>query len=592
MNKFLFFILFFAGFSFANQSVLNEFNNSETSLSNFQNNANDAKSPQEAFSLDFFIKDQKVHFIWQIAKNHYLYKEKIAIFIAGNKQVIDFKSKPNKINDQFFGNSLVFKEQLELSVEFKNNNKNKVYIVYQGCFAGKLCYQNIYKELDLKTKKIKILSNINSFEKLAFNEPPKKNQNQLTSLKSINSTTTIDYFLKNNFILAFVFLFLIGIVLTFSPCSLPLLPILSSYILSNKSLSRKKNFKISFFYIQGMAFVYSLIGILVSFLGIKFNAFLQNSCVLFIFSLLIFYFALSFFGVFKFNFLKNKTNKITALQDRVKSRNIFESFYLGALASLIASPCISAPLATILVYIASANNIYLGAFYLYVLALGIGTPLILVATFGIDRVKKIKPIYFNFINKLFGFVLIGLGISFLARSNLIFDILIFLSYITLICSSFFYLYKNHYLKNKLLKIFTIILAIASLSYFILQFNKQANLNTDIFIKFTNQSEFEKILQNPQKKLVVLDFYANWCSVCKSMERDFFSDKEILKAMENVYIIKVDLSEISQEEEKLLKKYNILGTPSFLFFKNTNELRNHRQVGSFDKKHFLYLISNL
>lgn len=552
------------------------------------------KKPKEKIDLSksFLFKpiidldNKKVTFYWQIENGFKLYEKEIRILNDENEIIElnkkDFISNSKQYLDQLFGQVKVFEHELIIEkplteLYFKNDFLLK--INYQGCSDG-ICYPLIQKTIPLKDLIL------NEIENSSLNQQNKeiKKKEFIELLDSLKKNSKNEFLSSN-----LIYFFLIGVGLSFTPCILPMLPLISNVILGSKERTKTEYFFLTFSYIQGMALSYTLLGILVSLLGIKFSIFLQQPFVLGLISLLFIILAFINFGLIdgeKINLNRFKIfNKINQLNQKMTGGGYAKNFLMGIVAGLVASPCTSAPLATILIHISQTGNILQGGLILYILSLGIGFPLLLISLFG----KKILPKSGNWlflVKEVFGFIILIFPVLLLSR--LVDPILLWSLY------SFIFIYWikekienenfNWFQKikksmwNRVIKIILILLMAISLnpliehvkSYFISE-NEiiSKSFEKSLFKEVTTLKELEDEIHKNNDKIILLDVYAKWCASCQKMEK-IFLDEEVQQVMKKFINLKIDLTSPNKEIEEITKKYNVVGMPTILLLKSKNE----------------------
>ncbi len=530
---------------------------------------------EQAFIFDAEQNNDQIKLLWQIAPNYYLYKNKITLKTQGDIEPL-ILPKGIKHNDAFFGETEIYTEQLEIDISVLSKNKNfDLEIEYQGCTEG-LCYPPERKKISFNKNKIV------------------KTEKNPTAL---NSQTV----LFDNPISLYWFL-LFGIGLAFTPCVMPMLPLLSSIVIGQQQRpSTKRAFILSFSYVQGMAFTYTLLGLLVVSIGLPFQVALQSPPVLISLSIIFVIFSLSMFGLFEIklpNILQQKLNLISQNQ---QIGSLKGAFIMGVIAGLVASPCTSAPLSSALLYVAQTGNFFIGGFALYLLGLGMGIPLILITLFG----NKILPKSGEWLIKVkiaFGFIMLALPIFLLNRilphyiepfmwSTLIVIFLIWLS---------FQLPTNN-LTYKLLYILIFIgIIISAKPYSVLLWQNNSPLVTNtskiekqLDVKIKDFADLQQKLIAYSGKKIMLDLYADWCVACEMLEEKTFVDPKVKQKLQQMIVLKADLTKNTPQTKEIMEKLNILGLPSLLFFDETSkELIKKRISGFREADEFLEHLNSL
>lgn len=343
----------------------------------FGNNQPKYLSGAEAFAFSATPKsDNQIELNWQIADGYYLYKKEIQVTPQNAEiQPLAFPAAEN-YHDEFFGDVEIFRDQLTLPVTFSAAQANSSLSVrYQGCTKG-FCYppETVTIALDGQQAVDSAQNFAKNSENATASQPqanvPKAEQDQLAEN------------LANNRLSIFWF-FVLGIGLAFTPCVLPMLPLLSAIVIGNKQ--RPNTFKallLSFAYVQGMALTYTLLGLVVAAIGLPFQVALQSPPVLISLAILFTILAASMFGLFEIRLPNSWQQKLNAMSQKQQGGAFGSVFVMGMIAGLVASPCTSAPLSGALLYVAQSGNLLTGGLALYLLALGMGIPLILITLFG------------------------------------------------------------------------------------------------------------------------------------------------------------------------------------------------------------------
>jgi thiol:disulfide interchange protein DsbD len=570
------------------------FDISNTSL--FSNDDEFLKVDQ-AFSFNFFQKDNQLEVSFDIAPEYYLYRHQFKF--KGKNASFTPVLLPEGIDheDEFFGIQKVFTEQLSFKINLEQVSSDAtIKVTYQGCAEKGLCYPPTSKVIELsKFMASESAVNNTSFTTASSNEnilssevvAPKSEQHQLS-----------DMLKQDSLLLTLIAFFVGGLLLSFTPCVFPMYPILTGIIVGQgKALTTKKAFTLSFIYVQGMAITYTLLGIVVALAGAKFQALFQHPIVLISLSVLFIFLALSMFGVFNLALPASWQNKLNNISNKQKGGSITGVLMMGVLSGLVASPCTTAPLTGALLYISQTGDVVLGASALYALSLGMGLPLLVLGSSGGKLLPKAGA-WMNIIKNIFGLLLLAVPIFLLERfipevaSQALWALLILAS------ASYFYVANQNHAAAKntthekgfwyglrSLIIFLMLFFGANLAYQ-LAFPSNTTANQDVqhasFKQVTSlaQLNMEVAKANTQGKTVMLDLYADWCIACKEFEKYTFVDAQVQKALANSVWLQIDMTDFdSTDNAELVQHYTILGLPSILFFDlQGNELTKQRTTG--------------
>ena len=366
----------------------------------------------EAFQFSAAKSENQENVIvnWSIAEGYYLYQEKISVKLnqeeASSFDVPTFSISPEDYNDPYFGLMKIFKKPVQAIFKASHpplKAEDVVEIAYQGCTSG-FCYPPEVKEIKVADLPIAQVANTEktSENSTALSARPKAEQDRLAE-SLFNSKYAVFGF------------FLLGLGLAFTPCVLPMLPLLSAIVIGqNQRPNMWRAFALSFVYVQGMAVTYTLLGLVVAAIGLPFQVALQHPYVMIGLSIIFVLLALSMFGVFTLQLPSSLQTKLSLLSQQQKAGAFGGVFLMGMIAGLVASPCTSAPLSGALLYVAQSGDLFTGAITLYLLALGMGVPLILITLFG-NKILPKSGMWMETVKKLFGFVMLALPVFLISR---------------------------------------------------------------------------------------------------------------------------------------------------------------------------------
>ncbi|MFB2538119.1 MULTISPECIES: protein-disulfide reductase DsbD [unclassified Acinetobacter] len=420
--------------------------------------------------------------------------------------------------------------------------------------------------------------------------------NDQTFLKLLNQNqSTLNLFLFLGF----------GVLLAFLPCSLPLIPILSSVL-----IGQQKGYRAVFIascFVLSMAMIYAIMGMLVASLGYSFQRFFQQAWVLALFAGLFVVFALNLFGYFELTLPQKWLNRLHQINHRQTGGKVGSAMVMGALSALIVGPCMSAPLAGALLYVSQLQNQWLGALHLFALGLGIGIPVFVVSVFGTRFIPKAGH-WMNHLKVLFGFLMLAMAVYFI-RPLLNFALyqallaLVSLSALVYVGYLFFKAEKHH------AKIIFCSLGAVLLSLTVLYVKQAWSLTQDNVLlaeeervswqKVRTQDELNQTLATLQTQAkqqnhpIIIDVYADWCVSCQPIEHQVLPNNDVQSQLANVERIKLDLSEYEPSQDEVLKNWQILGPPTMLFLDaEGKEYRDKRLTGTFTAKDLLQRLDHL
>lgn len=553
----------------------------------------------EAFQFSAAKSENQENVIvnWSIAEGYYLYQEKISVKLnqeeTSSFDVPTFSISPEDYNDPYFGLMKIFKKPVQAIFKASHpplKAEDVVEIAYQGCTSG-FCYPPEVKEIKVADLPIAQIANTEktSEKSTSLSAQPKAEQDRLAE-SLFNSKYAVFGF------------FLLGLGLAFTPCVLPMLPLLSAIVIGqNQRPNMWRAFALSFVYVQGMALTYTLLGLIVAAIGLPFQVALQHPYVMIGLSIIFVLLALSMFGVFTLQLPSSLQTKLSLLSQQQKAGALGGVFLMGMIAGLVASPCTSAPLSGALLYVAQSGDLFTGAITLYLLALGMGVPLILITLFG-NKILPKSGMWMETVKKLFGFVMLALPVFLISRilpdewTPRLWSML---------GTAFFIWFAFQMPKNGTGWVFRILFLVAAMiSVKPLQTWVWGETSTPSavenkavshveFKKVKSEAELQQALAENNKSLVMLDLYADWCVACKEFEKETFSDPSVQKAFGDMLLLQVDMTKNSEENRALMAKYKVLGLPTILFFnRDGKEIEGSRVNGFMPPVEFLQWIEKI
>ena len=544
----------------------------------------------QAFQLHAEQQHENILLNWHIIDNYYLYQDKLEFSL--NSQPIDiqpqFLTTAEQYQDPYFGTVNIFKRQLALKLPLPNKGTQDLLdVTYQGCTQG-FCYPPETKQFVLgEIPQVAMTAQMKTDElqsAVGNSDVLSSQQNQLA-----------DSLFQSKY--AMLWFFVLGIGLAFTPCVLPMLPLLSAIVIGSRTekSSTWRALALSFVYVQGMALTYTLLGLLVVLIGLPFQVALQSPYVLIGLSLVFTLLALSMFGVFTLQLPSSLQTKLTQLSQQQKSGAFFGVFAMGAIAGLVASPCTSAPLSGALLYVAQSGDFVIGALTLYLLALGMGLPLILITVFG-NKILPKSGAWMENVKTAFGFVMLALPVFLLSRIlpavwesrlwallgvsffvwlamqmrtygiGLFFRILFLIAAITLAQPLQTWLWQNHTQPTE---------------------NQSAVQNSLEFQQVHSYNELQQALAQNPKAMAMVDLYADWCIACKEFDHKTFADSKVQAALKDVLLLRIDMTNNSENNRTLMKQLSVTGLPTLIFFNaEGKEIAAQRITGFMESDVFL------
>ncbi|HEY4435571.1 MAG TPA: protein-disulfide reductase DsbD [Lelliottia sp.] len=512
----------------------------------------------QAFVFDFQQNQHDLNLSWQVKDGYYLYRKQVSITPA-NATVAEPQLPAGEWHeDEFYGKSEIYRHRLTVPITVDQASQGATLTVtYQGCADAGFCYPPETKVVPL------------SEVVAATPVPPSQEPSEKSAELPFSALWAL----------------LIGIGIAFTPCVLPMYPLISGIVLGGKQrLSTARALLLAFIYVQGMALTYTALGLVVAAAGLQFQAALQHPYVLIGLSVVFTLLALSMFGLFTLQLPSSLQTRLTLMSNRQQGGSAGGVFVMGAIAGLICSPCTTAPLSAILLYIAQSGNMWFGGGTLYLYALGMGLPLILVTVFGNRLLPKSGP-WMETVKTAFGFVILALPVFLLER--IIGDVWGIRLWAILGVAFFSWAFiTSLQAKKSWMRIVQIILLAAALvsvrplqdwAFGSATTQTQAHLN---FTQISNVDELHTALAQAKGKPVMLDLYADWCVACKEFEKYTFSDPQVQNALKETVLLQANVTANSAQDKALLKELNVLGLPTILFFNEQGEEQPDGRVTGF------------
>ncbi|MBX3628759.1 MAG: protein-disulfide reductase DsbD [Nitrosomonas sp.] len=603
-----------------------------------QHNQQELLPPDEAFKISVDVRDANTLIAkFTPAKNYYLYRDKIAFEPQDSDTFIEKIALPKgkMKEDLTFGYVEVYYEPFQAIISLKREapapeQPLTLAATYQGCNEPVgVCYAPIKKDVNLTLPALKAIDAVANAVSSPAAAAPYDAAADLFQLPS-RRTPVIEteaykidrMFDTGNYWLILSGFFGIGLLLAFTPCVFPMFPILSGIIArKGKYLTKKHGFILALAYVLGMAITYAIAGVAAGLSGAMLSAALQNAWVLGTFALIFVVLSLSMFGFYDLQIPGSIQSKLSEEAGHLKGGQLTGVFGMGALSALIVGPCVAAPLAGALLYISQTRDVILGGSALFVMALGMGMPLLLLGTSAGALLPKAGP-WMEAIKQFFGVLLLAVAIWLI--SPVINEVVHMLLWATLLIISAIYLHAidplperaSGYLKFlkgvgviALLVGVALLIGVLSGSRDVLQplstFNIAASdtssgggmaYNTAGHIPFERvrtiaelDGRINQAINNNQ--YVMVDFYADWCISCKEMERFTLSDDKVKARLKDVVLLQIDVTHGTIDDMALLKRFNLFGPPGILFIdRQGNEIPDIRVIGFLNKTDFLIVLN--
>ncbi|TPG74519.1 protein-disulfide reductase DsbD [Pseudomonas arsenicoxydans] len=537
------------------------------------NNSADFLPVREAFQLSLVDSTpQSIKLRFVATEGYYLYRHRFqfradpAEVTLGTAQL----PKGEQKHDEYFGDVEVYHGIIEVELPRTDQRAFTLAVTYQGCADKGLCY------------------------------PP---ETERLSIEGIGAPAPAQNWGWRELAL----FFLAGLGLTFTPCVLPMLPILSGVVLRGQ-VGGLRGFNLSLAYVLPMAACFALLGALMGMFGAQLNlqARLQSAWVLVPFATFFAVFALAMFGVFELKLPHAISSRLDRIAGRTEGGSLWGAAVLGVVSSLLVSPCVSAPLAGALLYISASGDALGGGLKLFMLGLGMGAPLLLVATGGAAWLPKSGP-WLVYVKNAIGVLLLGLAIGLLSRvlpgqiTLLLIGLLA--GGVGLFMGALEFVYKPP--RKRLGQLLGMFLLFYALACWFGAFSGQTDplnpigqsraiasnapaQNTGAWQTINTPSELDRVLAEAQSSgtPLLLDWYADWCISCKVIEHEVLNDANVMERLQGYRLVRFDITASNAEQRALLDRYKLFGPPALMFFgKDGVERADVRVIGEINAKDF-------
>ncbi len=588
--------------------------------------------PEEAFIAEAVQKDDKIQTTIKLAPEIYIYDEMLKYTITSPKEVSLDKliKRPEPVNYHDFivhrDGDVVVDIPLSVIKEQIGEGAFTLKINYQGCSDKGLCYQPLSKSFDFGTA---LASASPTEQKTAWKmaAPAEKKAKVEQEKAPIQASTEVEgseedqivTALKSGSIGTILALFFgFGLLLALTPCIFPMIPILSSIIVSQsgdgKKMSATRGLFLSVIYVLAMSIAYTAAGVLAGMFGANIQTAMQNPWVISIFSLVFVALAFSMFGYYEIQLPRTLQNKISKTSDDAKgSGGLLGVAIMGFLSALIVGPCVAPALAGALVYIGQTGDALLGGMALFTMSIGMGVPLLIIGA-GAGKFMPKPGGWMTLVSQIFGVVMLAIAIWMLSRIipgsiSLFLWALLFIG--SGVYAGAFETFREEVSgMKKMIKVFAVMLALIGAIMLIGSFSGATNpLNplekfgacTPIGESQTNVNRFKKVKTITQleqeiensNQMVMIDFSADWCVSCKELEHITFPDPAVASLMSEFKLLKVDVTKNTDADKALLKKYNVFGPPAIIFYDaEGNELKNFKTIGYKPPEEFTKILQNV
>jgi thiol:disulfide interchange protein DsbD len=543
-------------------------------------------SPEEAFQTTAVMKENTIETKVTMADKIHIYEDSLHYRIIAPKKVELSVTKPKA--HEFDGDK-VYEKELIISIpkekiESQVAGDYTLEIEFQGCSDAGICYQPIKKSFHFKGTELGVFDKISQM------------------IKEGNTAKIADILVNESSVFILLLFFIFGLLLALTPCIFPMIPILSSIIVSQQGGDAKPSVAKAFFtslvYVLSMALTYTVVGLIAGLLGADIQTAMQNPWVLTLFAAMFVALAFSLFGYYEIGLPASWQSKLSKASNDAQDKGILGTAIMGLLSALIVGPCVAPPLGGAVLFISHTGDALLGGSALFVMSLGMGMPLLLVGI-GAGKFMPKPGGWMTAVSQVFGVMMLGLAIFMLGRV-LPGSVTMMLWALLFIGSALYMGVFESRSAEGMFKLFKL-LAMAFLLYGIALFMGVLSGSSSMFHpfeKFTSgrsvsvEAEADKSGQlgysierlmkevEASDKPVVVDFGKDSCTACAELEHITFPDPKVKEQLKNFTFIQVDLTANSEEDKALLKKFELFGTPNIIFFDKENNYLPEKSLTGF------------
>ncbi len=522
--------------------------------------------PEQAFQFEAKqISPDKVEVTFSIADGYYMYVDRYEFKADGaTLGTPDLPKGKIKFDENFQKEVETYRHVIHMQIPVISVDKLKSTFTFitisQGCSDQGLCYIPMESKI--------------SFDSALF--LPEGHGASGSILKDSNKLSNMSSSLNSgNYLIIIPLFILLGLGLAFTPCVLPMVPILSSIIVGEGAhANKRRGLILSLSYSFGMALVYTGLGVAAGLLGEGLAAALQNPLVLSLFALLLVGLSLSMFNVYHLQVPGFILRRLAHFSGQQKAGKLIGVFIMGAVSGLIVGPCVAAPLASALLYIGQTHNVIVGGVALFSLAMGMSIPLILVGLSAGSLLPRAGR-WMESIKQLFGVLILAMALWLVSPVLPVWLQMTGWAILLIGYGGFLFRYRAALPKMAALILCAIgfieLAGVATGGRDVLSPLAHLSGNSEQgriqFVRIKSLNELDKSLAQAQLqgKPVMLDFYADWCVSCKEMEKFTFTDKRVKDRFSQMVLLQVDVTENTPEDRAFLKKFNLFGPPATIFF---------------------------
>jgi thiol:disulfide interchange protein DsbD len=568
--------------------------------------ADNLLEPEKAFRFSARTVDSSsVEVTFAIADGYYLYRERFKFSAEGNPAVqLGAPEFPRGLahKDDFFGETQVYRKSVRIRLPVEGQGRFDLKVMSQGCADAGVCYVPMESGASLQ------LAAAGVEERPSVSQAPPW-VDPVPRFSIFASDLDIQRLFEGNFALVLGGFFLFGLLLAFTPCVLPMIPILSGIIAGGgREIGKRRALLLSVSYVLGMALAYAAAGVAAAFSGVLLAAALQNVWVLSAFALVFVLLALSMFGFYELQLPGFLHHRLHSAHSRLRGGQIASVAAMGVFSAVIVSPCVAAPLAGALLYISQTRDVLLGGAALFAMALGMGVPLLVVGVSEGALLPRAGA-WMTGVRRFFGVLLLGVAIwvlspvlppmaQMLAWAALFIGAAIFLRALDAVpagASGWWRLWKALGIVALVIGVALLVGALSGsrdpLRPLAALSGGGAPAQAPVpWQRVASLQDLQERLKAPGKP-VMLDFYADWCVSCKEMESFTFSDPKVRVQLDGMLLLQADVTAHNEADRALLKRFSLFGPPGIVFFDaQGREIRGLRVIGYQNPERFLKTLS--
>ncbi len=563
-------------------------------------------SPESAFRLSAsYTPEHRLLLHWDIAPGYKLYRGRVHLAAVSGGATLGSIVLPKglRVHDDNFDQDVeIYHQKLDVAVPVELQGESALMAVsYQGCAEAGLCYPPVERRFRLTPGQSGALTAL--AEEGAVFQPVAQNS---ASVQEQPSTVHQIFASGSLWTIGFAFM-IFGLLLSFTPCVLPMVPILAAIVVGEREVTRARSFTLALSYCLGMALVYTLFGIAAGLAGEGLAGALQKPWVLLLFASLLFAMSLSLFDVYQLQMPSAFQGRLNQISNRLQGGRTLSVFVMGGFSALIVGPCVAGPLAGALIYISQTHDVVLGGLALFSMAMGMSVPLLLIGL-SAGRLLPRAGAWMVAVKHTFGLMLMAVALWMVQPILPAPAVLAMWGAFAILCAVFLRIFDTPPDQVSVARRFSRSLGILAFIVGIFELAGAAVGGVDVlqplegfkslatgnaptekavsFQRISSISQLDQVLSTTRNP-VMLDFYADWCVSCKEMERFTFSNPAVASHLRGITLVQVDVTANTADDRALMKKFSLFGPPGILFFDAAGrEVPNSRVIGYEQPDRFL------